>query len=72
MAIHKGCPHITGGEGGQAKVDKCGQGEGWVVSQMWTSAWKKIIATIFVIHSACIQWRMYGRQCNDISNIVFI
>ena len=37
--IHKGCPHIRGGRG-QAKVDKCGQGEG-VVSQMWTSAWKK-------------------------------
>ena len=38
-----------GGEGerGQAKVDKCGEGEG-VVSQTWTSAWKKIIATIFV------------------------
>ena len=48
-AIHKGCPHIRGGmEGGQAKVDKCGQGEGGEVSQMWTSAWKKIIATIFV------------------------
>ena len=29
MAIHKGCSHITGGgEGGQAKVDKCGQEEG--------------------------------------------
>ena len=26
-AIHKGCPHIRG-EGSQAKVDKCGQGEG--------------------------------------------
>ena len=26
-AIHKGCPHIRG-KGGQAKVDKCGQGEG--------------------------------------------
>ena len=38
-AIHKGCPHIRG-EGGQAKVDKCGQGEG-MVSQMWASAWKK-------------------------------
>ena len=45
-AIHKGCPHIRGG-GGQAKVEKCGQGEG-VVSQMWTSAWKKKVATIFV------------------------
>ena len=29
-AIHKGCLHISGGggEGDQAKVDKCGQGEG--------------------------------------------
>ena len=42
-AIHKGCPHIRGGEGGQVKVGKYGQGE-WgegVVSQMWTSARKK-------------------------------
>ena len=39
-AIHKGCPHISGEEG-QVKVDKCGQGEGRVVSQIWTSAWKK-------------------------------
>ena len=38
-AIHKGCLHIRG-EGGQAKVGKCGQGEG-VVSQTWTSTWKK-------------------------------
>ena len=45
--IHKGCPHIRVGEGGQAKVDKCGHGEE-VISQMWTSAWKEIIATIFV------------------------
>ena len=42
--IHKGCPHIRvggGGEGGQAKVDKCGDSGRGVVSQMWTSAWKK-------------------------------
>ena len=26
-AIHKGCPHIRG-EGGQAKVGKCKQGDG--------------------------------------------
>ena len=37
-----------GGGGGQAEVDKCGQGEGGMISQMWTSARKKIIATIFV------------------------
>ena len=36
-----------GGEGGQEKAEKCGHGKG-VVSQMWKSAWKKIIATIFV------------------------
>ena len=30
-----------GGEGGQAKVDKCGDSGRGVVSQMWTSAWKK-------------------------------
>ena len=31
-AILKGCPHIRegGGQGGQAKVDKCWQGEGVV------------------------------------------
>ena len=29
-----------GGEGGQTKVEKCGQEEG-VVSQMRTSTWKK-------------------------------
>ena len=39
-------------ERGQTKVDKYRQGEGGVVSQMWTSAWKKIIATIFVKYLA--------------------
>ena len=38
-AIHKGCPHIRRGQGGQEKVDKGGKGEG-VASQMWTSTRK--------------------------------
>ena len=44
-AIHKGCLHIRGrGEGSGGGSGKSGQmqtGGGGVVSQMWTSAWKK-------------------------------
>ena len=49
-AIHKGCLHIRGGGrgGGQAKVDRRGQGEwGWL-AKCGHPLGKKIIATIFV------------------------
>ena len=46
--IHKGRPHIRRGRG----LGKSGQmrteGGAGVVNQMWKSAWKKNIATIFV------------------------
>ena len=49
-AIHKECPHIRGGggEGGEAKLDKCRQGErGWL-AKFGRPLGKKILATIFV------------------------
>ena len=46
--IHKGCLHISGrGEGVGKKWANADRGER-VVSQIWTSVWKKIIATILV------------------------
>ena len=63
-AIHKGCPHIGRGGGGVSQSGQMRTGGGGVVSQMWTSAWKKIIATIFVkylANYACVSHLLRGQ-----------
>ena len=57
-AIHKGCLHVRG-EGGQTKVDKCGQEErGWL-AKCGRPLGKEIIATVFVKFTQIIWQYVY-------------